>query len=798
MNAPYRLFSSPRRAHLRLPALAVLSSMAACVLSACGGGSGAADSGVATGTTVLHLTQVSANEAAPAAQNLLPAFHVAAALLDAPDGRDAYDNRASTHHGPHTTYVPDELDGVSSARLSAASMHAVLHRRASAAEVSNTTASGQLTPMASGSAVATYTPAQIRAAYGLPSLPTLGATPTASQAAAMGAGQTVYIVDAYADPNAASELAAFNAKFGLPTCTSLSIASTATLPLASAAKTGCTFSVVYANASGGMNASAPSYNSGWATEIALDVQWVHATAPMARIVLIEATDASMSGLLGAIALANKMGNGVVSMSFGASEGSWTTSEDSYFSATGMSYVAAAGDGGAAVEWPAVSSHVLAVGGTSLSYSGTGTRSEVVWSGTGGGVSSYVATPSYQNSTVPGMGTPARRSVNDVSFNADPSTGQYVVTIAPGSAAQDWLSAGGTSLAAPQWAALLAVTNALRVQAGKAVLQDPHTTIYGQIASTSANYAGAFADVTRGSDGSCASCSAKTGYDLPTGLGTPNVASLLNQLGGASSTASAPTVTAATISGTAGQALSFTVSATSVDTLSFALSNAPSGMAINASGVVTWASPVAGTYAVTVTAKDTVTGLSGQAVYSVVISAPAAPQLSSANVTATAGTAWSYTVVETAPNGVTWSLGSAPAGVSLSTAGVLAWAKPVAGSYAITVSAKDTKTGLIGSATITLTVTAASTSSGGPTVSASPQSGTGGHALSFVIAISDPNASAMSVSISGVPLGMTFTPSGLNLSASWASPVDGSYTLVVQVKDNLGRSVQASIPVTVSH
>ena len=149
-----------------------------------------------------------------------------------------------------------------------------------------------------------------------------------------------------------------------------------------------------------MTAAIPTYNSGWATEIALDVQWSHATAPLARVILIEAPDASLSSLVGAIDLADSMGPGIVSMSFGSAEGSWTASADPAFGAASMTYLGAAGDSGAGVEWPAVSAHVVAVGGSTLTYTGSGARSEVVWSGTGGGISAYVPAPAYQTGRSP--------------------------------------------------------------------------------------------------------------------------------------------------------------------------------------------------------------------------------------------------------------------------------------------------------------------------------------------------------------------------------------------------------------
>ncbi|MFD2425146.1 hypothetical protein ACFSUI_14820 [Ralstonia solanacearum] len=296
-------------------------------------------------------------------------------------------------------------------------------------------------PAATGSTVVTtYTPAQIRAAYGLPALPTSWTGLSAAQAAQMGAGQTIYIVDAMSDPNAAAELAAFNQTFGLPACATTTISPSTSLPLPAAGTAGCQFSVVYSTSAGGRTSTSPAYDSGWATEIALDVQWAHATAPLARIVLIEAPDASISSLLGAVNLANAMGPGIVSMSFGAAEGSWTASVDSAFASANMSYVAATGDSGSGVEWPSVSKSVLGVGGTHLTYSGT-TRSETVWSGTGGGISQYTSVPAYQTSAVPGIGTLSKRSVADVAFNADPYSGQYLAVITPGSSSVSWHSVG---------------------------------------------------------------------------------------------------------------------------------------------------------------------------------------------------------------------------------------------------------------------------------------------------------------------------------------------------------------------
>lgn len=780
---------------LSLLSTALLPLSLASLLSACGGGrpDAAVEPSVAplaSASTTLQLQ----SEELPSAAALLeakPAFHAAPVLLDEPADSDHLNPNASALSGPRQQAVPTEFSSLSTQGLTVQTLEAAGRRQALAAKPT-----AGLSPMAGTGVVSTYNPAQIRAAYGLPALPAAGASLSAAQAAQLGAGQTIYIVDAYHDPYIASELAAFNSKFGLPTCTSKPIATNVALPLAAASTKACEFSQVYSTPAGGMTGAAPAYNAGWATEIALDVQWAHAIAPLARIVLIESADASLNGLLGAVKLANAMGPGVVSMSFGANEGSYTASADAAFSAAKMSYLAATGDSGAAVSWPAVSPNVLAVSGTSLSYSGTGTRSEVTWSGTGGAVSAYTAAPSYQKATVPGMGTPLRRNVADVAFNADPSTGQYVAVQTSSGGAVNWISAGGTSLACPQWAGLLAIANAIRSQAAKPVLGQAHSALYANIASVPGNYAAGFADIIKGSNGTCASCAAKAGYDTATGLGTPNAASLLSQLSGVAAPVSAPVVTAASINGQVGTALSFTASASGPNALTFNLSGAPAGMTVAANtGVVTWPTPLAGSYAVTVIAKDAKTALSAQAVYNISIAAapaPVAPTVTAATLTGKPGIALSYSLVTKAANPLSYSLSGAPSGMTVSSSGVLSWAKPLLGSYNLTVTVKDSKTGLSGQALITVKIAA-----GGPQITAPAISGVAGKPLSGLISISAPGVSAVSISISGVPLGMMFSAQGLNISASWAKPVAGNYTLKIVVQDSAGQTATASLPITVS-
>jgi len=513
---------------------------------------------------------------------------------------------------------------------------------------------------------------------------------------------------------------------------------------------------------------------------------------MARIVLIEAADASLNNLLGAIKLANAMGPGAVSMSFGTLEGSWTASVDSVFSGSNMTYLAATGDSGAAVAWPSVSSKVLAVGGTSLTYTGAGARSETAWSKAGGGTSLYTPRPAYQTTSVPGMGAYGGRSVADVSFNADPATGQYVAIMNPGSSTVNWISVGGTSLAAPQWAGLVAIANAMRATSAKAAMGLPHAMLYNQIASVPGTYASAFKDITTGLNGSCAVCISKVGFDAPSGLGTPNVTNLLTVLSGASIPAVAPVVTPASITGRVGTALTFTASVTSANAVTLTLGGAPAGMAISPAGIVSWAVPVAGTYNVTVTAKDTKTGLSATGVYTVVIAAQTPPVVTAAVINGKPGATLSFTPAIAASGPLTYSLSGAPAGMTIGSNGVVTWPSPVAGTYNVTVLAKDTKTGLTGTAVFVVKI-----ATSGLVITAPATTGVAGKPLRGVINISAPNSVWLSISISGAPLGMTMAASGQTITYNWAAPVAGTYSLKVSVVDSSGLSAQATATITVA-
>lgn len=459
-----------------------------------------------------------------------PAFHRLPVQPAEPADTDAEEPSASAQQEPAAIEIPARMQALETRGLTDEKMHA--------AEAAGTVDAGRATAQsariqAAATSATVYTPAQVRAAYGLPVLPaaTTGLSPAA--AAALGAGQTIYIVAAYHHPSAGADLNAFSRKFGLPTCTGFTVP--AGVPSLPKAGSGCTVAVVRAAASATVGAQPPAYNAAWASEIALDMQWAHATAPLARIVVIEAADAAASTLSNAVALANRMGPGVVNMSFGAGEGNWVGATANAFAGRGMTYVAATGDSGWGVSWPAVMPSVLAVGGTRLAWNGS-TRSETAWTRTGGGVSAWVAMPGYQSAlTIPGQPTGAKagkyRGVADVAFNADPNTGQYVAFTPAGASQPGWYVFGGTSLAAPQWAGLVAVANAQRALAGKAPLGAFHGALYSRLAPGGGSYTGAFADVVSGANGTCAACTARGGYDAPTGLGSPRAGGWLQVMNG---------------------------------------------------------------------------------------------------------------------------------------------------------------------------------------------------------------------------------------------------------------------------
>jgi subtilase family serine protease len=326
-----------------------------------------------------------------------------------------------------------------------------------------------------------YTPAQVRHAYGFDQLTTT-----------TGTGQTIAIVDAYGSSTIQKDLNTFCSQFGIAPAT---------------------VTICYPQGK-------PSANAGWAQETSLDVEWAHAIAPGANIVLVAAKSASYTDLLGAVDYAvNNAHATVVSMSWGGSESSAETDNgyDSHFNVPGVTFVASAGDSGEGVEYPAASPYVVGVGGTSLYLNSDNSySSESAWSGSGGGISQYELTTSWQS---PWSGL-ANRGVPDVSYLADPNTGVLVVY------QNNWYVFGGTSVGAPQWAALVALS--------QASLASADTALYSAAASSTYPINPiCFHDITSGNNGTHPDDYAIAGYDLVTGLGSPVANGLVPALSGGS-------------------------------------------------------------------------------------------------------------------------------------------------------------------------------------------------------------------------------------------------------------------------
>jgi subtilase family serine protease len=349
------------------------------------------------------------------------------------------------------------------------------HAEAACAARVATDAAGK--PLASSGPVG-YGPTQFQTAYALPS-------------ATAGSGQTIGIVDAYDDPTAQGDLAAYSSAEGLPPpCV------------------GCFTKV---NQTGGT--SYPAKNGGWALEISLDIEIAHAACPLCKILLVEASSNSFANLMAAEDYAAAHAT-VVSNSWGGSESSSETGYDSHLNHPGVPITVSSGDNGYGVEWPAASQYVTAVGGTTLKLNANNTRaSETVWSGSGSGCSAYEPKPTWQHDA----GCSTHRTVADVAADADPNTGAAVYDSTPYctflwfGCSTGWYQVGGTSLASPIIAAVYALAG------------NGKNTNYGSYPYTSAPV-GSLYDVTSGSNGNCGGsylCTAGTGYDGPTGLGSPN-------------------------------------------------------------------------------------------------------------------------------------------------------------------------------------------------------------------------------------------------------------------------------------
>ncbi len=367
------------------------------------------------------------------------------------------------------------------------------------------------------------TPYDFRVAYGVQSLIERGFT---------GKGQTIVDIVSYGSPTLQQDMDIFDKQFGLPPITIKVIA-----PLGVAR----------------FNATNQDM-AGWAGETELDVQIIHAVAPGANIVVLTSPVDETEGTIGLpqflqleqYALTHHLGN-IISQSWGASEVTlkdaagqqeihqWDAFLKQATTQQGITFFASSGDNGATdyvdlkatklsptptTSFPADDPWVTSVGGTSLQRNGTAFQ-EIAWNRSGGGFSSFFATPAYQQALPASVQSQLkqRRGVPDVAGDANPRTGLAIYT-------SGWELGGGTSASAPLWAAFMAIAD----QMAGHPLGFINPALYKL--ATSSSYAQDFHDITVGNNTVDVNGTPVQGYpavqgwDPITGLGTPDAEKLL--------------------------------------------------------------------------------------------------------------------------------------------------------------------------------------------------------------------------------------------------------------------------------
>ena len=380
-----------------------------------------------------------------------------------------------------------------------------------------------------GAGTFTFCPSGLQSVYGANSIPS----------GAGGKGVTIAIVDAYHYANAASDLTTFNTAMGLPQLDNIGGDGQLTI-------VGCTNATSVNPPDYGVTCASPSTgsaNSGWETEEMLDLEYAHAMAPYANILMVEGYSAGLANLFGAVYYATSHAD-IVSDSWGAAEFSTVSTYDTTFG-QGIPILFSSGDFGEYVgstvtpQYPCSSPNVTCVGGTTLLPTGSPLHrsTETAWScragdthcatygGSGGGCSAYESLPFYQNvGAIGGGGAPtvcgSFRAVPDIAAIANPATGAMIYDSGNGGYAQY----GGTSLACPVTAGLFAQIIAARTTFGQDYIPYFNPPIY---AAALRSYPFFFWDVTSGTNG----YSAGTGFDLVTGLGVSNAADMANRFFG---------------------------------------------------------------------------------------------------------------------------------------------------------------------------------------------------------------------------------------------------------------------------
>jgi hypothetical protein len=405
----------------------------------------------------------------------------AAAAPSGPAGR-LLDGPVSSAQGVHWTA------SCAASAAGTARCFALLRTDASGRALSSppaATSSSAITPMDGP-----YGPADLQSAYKLPS-------------ALLGARQTIAIVDAFDDPNAESDLGVYRARYGLPPCTSA---------------TGC-FTKVNQQ---GQASPLPPADPGWAVEESLDLDMASAICPNCHILLVEATDNTVSNLYAAENEAAGFRPSAISNSWGLPEYPGEVDAEHFFHHRGIAVTVASGDFGYGPEYPAASANVTAVGGTTLAHTANGRGwHETAWGGAGSGCSAYIPKPAWQaGSTCP------TRAIADAAAVAAPESpvSVYDTFQVPG-----WVALAGTSVAAPIVAGIYALAgNAAAGPGARSIYA--HASQLFDVTQGSNIDPTAFAEISQGGSGiqtagtasGCADlCTAGPGWDGPTGNGTPD-------------------------------------------------------------------------------------------------------------------------------------------------------------------------------------------------------------------------------------------------------------------------------------
>ena len=615
----------------------------------------------------------------------------------------------------------------------------------------------------------------------------------------VGGSRVIAIVDAYDYPTAESDFQTFSQKFGLPS-------GNACGPNDDAA---C-FTKVYATG------SQPRSDCGWAQEAALDIEWAHAMAPKAQIILVEATSNSFNDLLQAVSVANdqvsQAGGGQVSMSWGGNEFSSEATMDSYFTTPGITYFASSGDSGGVVIWPSASPNVISAGGTTVNRDSNGNfTGESAWGSAGAGPSAYEPAPEYQS----GIYTLAQllngyRGTPDYSFNANPASGVSVYDSTSCQGLSGWLVFGGTSVSAPSLAGIFNLAGAFDGGwAGGSNTSSVQDNIYqnyrtASSGGTACQYQSPFYDVTSGSAGSypAGAC-----WDFATGIGTGRGVSGLTasadfSLSATPSSATVDSGSDATYTVNVAYASGFsgtvTLSATGLPTgasASFAPSSVSSSQS-SALDITTDTSTPGGTYPITIT--GTSGSVSHSTTVTLVVNAPASSgdfslSASSATITVAVNSSSTDTITVTPSGNFTGSVSLSLSGLPRRTSASFS-INPVsitgssAANSVLTISTnRNTSTGTYpltltatsGSLTQTLqlTLVVGTTSSPDFSISASPssQSVDPGSSTSYGVSVTTSGGFTDTVSFgaSGLPSGATASFSPTSVSGG-----SGSSTLTV--------------------